>query len=307
MQARRFVRIAGVGLASAAVVVGLTGCGDDDAPPPPQRPVSATPGPASQPGAVPGGNKNQLVEKLHIEERVSCPIPDKPTDPKGGKCDPKAPSCDEHLYCLQLPQGFFCEPCAERDSIRHTFKDRDFVAGQNRDPFQSFLLPQIPTTGNTLVQIDPTKKCLRDDQMVATTYSYSELKLVGIVALGTQRKVLMIVGREGYIIKRGDCVGKEKAVVKDIGTSYITFQIDPDPTSASQRAAQEYSIQLNPKQLAVNVPSELPSAAPKTTITPVVPPRAVVPPRPGQTGSGAGPGSAAPPPVEAPPSAPKKS
>jgi hypothetical protein len=151
--------------------------------------------------------------------------------------------------------------------------------------------------------------------MVATSYSYADLKLVGIVALGTQRKVLMMGGPLGYIIKRGDCVGKEKAVVKDIGTSYITFQIDPDVSSVTQRAPQEYSVQLNPKQLTVNEPSELPAPAARTTIAPVVAPPAVLPPRPAPAGSAAAgsAGSAAPaapapvaPPVEAPPAAPKK-
>jgi hypothetical protein len=303
--------------AAAAALAALTvlgGCGDDDAPPPPPRGVSATPTPAATPGAA-GANKTLLAEKQHIEERVSCPIPDRPTDAKDGKCDPKAPSCDEHLYCLHLAQGYFCEPCPERDAIRHNFKQRDFVAEQNRDPFQSFLLPQIPTGKTQGVPIDPTKKCLRDDQMVATSYSYADLKLVGIVAIGTQRKVLMMGGPLGYIIKRGDCVGKEKAVVKDIGTSYITFQVDPDAASLTQRAPQEVSVQINPKQLTVGEqPSELP--APRTTIAPVVGPPAVLPPRsppPAGSGSAAPVSPSAPrsppveaPPVQAPPVAPKK-
>lgn len=314
-----------IAMVSAVLAIAAVGCGDDDAPAP-QKPVQPTPTAAATPGAA-GGSKNLLAEKQHIEDRVVCPIPDKPSD-AGAKCDPKAPSCAEHLYCLQLPQGYFCEPCPERDAIRHVFKERDFAAEQNRDPFQSFLLPQIPTGGKTpFVPIDPTKKCLRSDQMVASNYGYADLKLVGIVAAGTQRKVLMVVGREGYIIKRGDCVGKEKAVVKDIGTGYVTFQVDGDTASVVQRPPQEYSVALNPKQLTVAEPGDLPSTAPRTTITPVIPPPAVLPPRAqppgappsggsgaaapaagsGSAGAGATPGSAVAPPVESPPAPAKKS
>jgi hypothetical protein len=244
---------------------------------------------------------------------VTCPVPAQPSDAKDGKCDLKAPSCPEHQYCLQLAQGSYCEPCPERDGIRHAFKDRDFAVEQNRDPFQSFLLPSLSIgKRNDAVAIDPTKKC-REDQMVATSYSYAELKLVGIIAQGTLRKALMMGGPLGYIIKRGDCVGKEKAYVKDIGTGYITFMLDPDATLSSVRAPEEYSVQLNPKQLAVADP-ELPTPAPRTAITPVVQPPAVLPQRAPSGGAapagsgpaGAGSGSAPAVRLELPPPALKK-
>jgi len=264
----------------AALVIAASGCGDDEeAAPPASQP--ARPTAAATPGATAGGPnapRNLLPEKLHIEDRVACPIPEQPSDPRAGKCDPKAPSCPDHLYCLALAQGTYCEPCPERDGIRHAFKERDFDVEHNRDPFQSLILPIGPLPGAAPAL---TKKCPREEQLVATGYSYTDLKLVGIVAEGAQRKVLMMGGPLGYIIKRGDCVGKEKAVVKDIGLGYVTFQVDPD----------EYSVQLNPRQLMVNEP-ELPPAAPRTTITPVVPPPAVLPPRGpgggGVAGSGAG-------------------
>ena len=70
--------------------------------------------------------------------------------------------------------------------------------------------------------------------MVASSYGYADLKLVGIIAQGNLRKALMQGGPLGYIIKRGDCVGKEKAYVKDIGTGYITFVLDPDTGSTRE-------------------------------------------------------------------------
>jgi hypothetical protein len=275
-------------LAAALIPAMAAGCGDDEGQQQQANaPATPRPGAAANPNAP---KAPQLPEKMHVEDRVACPIPDRPSDPKN-KCDLKAPSCGDHLYCLPLAQGSFCEPCPERDAIRHVFKERDFAGEQNRDPFQSFLLPQLTIGKRTdVIAIDPTRKCPREDQMIATSYSYSDLKLVGIVAQGTQRKVLMMGGPLGYIIKRGDCVGKEKAFVKDIGTGYITFVLDAD--ASATRAPEEYSVQLNPKQLAINDP-ELPQAAPRTTITPVVAPPPMLPSR-----------GYAPPPTTVNPSAP---
>ena len=68
-----------------------------------------------------------------------------------------------------------------------SYRDSDFVESEhNRDPFRSLM-----------VELAKTAK-----------------------APVTQRKVLMMDrGNLGHIVRRGDCVGKEKAVVKDIGTA----------------------------------------------------------------------------------------
>ena len=261
-----------------AVALALAGCGDDGGGPAPSGvPAGRTPTPGGTVAA--GPPKTQLAVKQHIEDRVACPRPDQPSDPKGGKCDLKAPSCGEHLYCLQLAQGSFCEPCPERDGIRHAFRERDFDPDpqRNRDPFQQ----PTGSTGPKGPPGDVTPKCPHPDQMVASSYSYADLKLVGIVAQGTQRKVLMTMGKEGFIIKRGDCVGKEKAVVKDIGLGYVTFQGETD----------DYEVQLNPKQLLVNDPVLL--APRRPTIAPVPAPlEAAPPPVPPARGFGAGASSA---------------
>ena len=275
---------------AVAVALALAGCGDDGGVPAQSGVPAGRPPPTGS--VVPGLPKTRLPVKQHIEDRVACPHPDQPSDPKGGKCDLKAPSCGEHLYCLQLAQGSFCEPCPERDGIRHAFRERDFDPDpqRNRDPFQ-------PPTGSTGPKGPPggvTPKCPHEDQLVASSYSYTDLKLVGIVAQGTQRKVLMTMGKDGFIIKRGDCVGKEKAVVKDIGLGYVTFQGETD----------DVSVQLNPKQLLVNDP--LLSAPRRTTTAPV--PGAPIPAAPGmapaaspaRAAPGANPPAAAAPPAPAP-------
>ncbi len=264
----------------------LASCGGDEASPPPAAPAPGQPG---APGAKPGApdSKNKLQPRMHVEDRVGC-FPDKPTGPE---CKPDSPFCDPGLYCVPTAaqaNKFTCEACPEKDSIRHEFKDRDFVsdatADHGRDPFQSFVIiprdlfkPQEKTP-----EVGP---CTRADQMIATNYSYQELKLVGIVANGTQRKVLMMAGNKGEIIRRGDCVGKEKALVKDIGTGYITFLINSNPEDTGpKRPAEEHSIQLHPNGLDTQVTQpNLPPAPPAgATVAPptqvVPPPQVVVPP-----------------------------
>jgi hypothetical protein len=218
-------------------------CGDDPPPPPPP------PGAGGGAGAKAASNKdtkNKLATRPKIEMRV--------TD-------------------------------VEKANIRHTFRDRDFVADQNnRDPFQSFVLAQ-PGLGGTqdALKRDPTKRCLRADQFVASNYSYTDLRLVGIIAEKTQRRVLMMdSGNLGHIIKKGDCVGREKALVKDIGAGYITFQVEPDDMGTQARQVEEHSVQLYPNQIPLTSQPRLPDEATKSQ-TPVVAPGQQPQPQPTNT------------------------
>ena len=227
-----------------ALLFAIAACGgeEDGAPPPPPPPAVVVRREArGQTGA--GG----AARAAHARRRTRVlPIA---REGDGAACDKDAPSCDAGKFCLQVGNAWSCEPCPERDSVRHEFKDRDFVADQTRDPFQSYIIAQKG------LEEEPEKKeegpCKRQDQFVATNYSYLDLTLVGIVAQGTQRKVLMMDrGNLGHIVHRGDCVGKEKAVVKDIGPGFVTFVIaaDDDPKSPN-RAPTERSVQLHPKGL----------------------------------------------------------
>ena len=247
-----------------AAFVLFAACGDDT-PPPPPRGGEGGPAPGAPAPGAPKVSGNKLQPRMHAEDKVLCPVPDKPTGPD---CKPDTPTCDVGLYCLQdAPNKFTCEPCPERDSIRHDFKDRDFVsdgtADHGRDPFQSFVI--IPhdlfKTSEKPTEVGP---CTRADQFIAPNYSYQELRLVGIVAQGTQRKVLMMAGNKGQIIKRGDCVGKEKALVKDIGTGYVTFLINPngDNDTGPKQPPVEHSVQLHPNGLEMEVaqPDVVPNA-----------------------------------------------
>jgi hypothetical protein len=289
-----------------SLIVFAAACGGDDAPPPPP------PGAPGAPAAAAKESKDKLQPRFHVEEKVDCPTPDKPTGPV---CIAETPTCDPGLYCLpQLDKTFHCEPCAERDSIRHEFKDRDFVSDGTsdhaRDPFQSFVIvpPELTKKADKTIEPGP---CTRPDQFVAPNYSYQELRLVGIVQQGTQRKVLMMAGTKGQIIKRGDCVGKEKAVVKDIGTGYITFLINPEQSdNAPKRPSEEHSVQLYPNGPELQIEQQPgfqptptgtgPTIAPPTGAAPAVPPPpqnapVIAPPPPQRT---------PPPVVQPPPSGP---
>jgi Tfp pilus assembly protein PilP len=248
-----------------ALLFAISACGGEEegGPPPPPPPGGAAPAkPAAKPAA--GGG---LAPRMHVEERVYCPSPEKAT---GTACDKDAPSCEAGRFCLQVGNAWSCEPCPERDSVRHEFKDRDFVADQTRDPFQSYIIAQKG------LEEEPDKKeegpCKRQDQFVATNYSYLDLTLVGIVAQGTQRKVLMMDrGNLGHIVHRGDCVGKEKAVVKDIGPGFVTFVISSDDEKNPNAGPTERSVQLHPTGLQLT-PTDLQSGGNSTPSAPVVGP-----------------------------------
>lgn len=224
------------------LLVALTGaaCGEDEPPPPPPSggPAPARPGPPPK-GAPPKGKP--LQPRMKIEDRVPDPT--------------------------------------EKASLRHQFRDRDFAVEQNnRDPFQSFVLGgPLNKPGTGTAGPDITKNCKRTDQLVATNYSYMDLRLVGIVAERAQRKVLMMdKGNLGHIIKKGDCVGREKAVVTAIGAGFVTFQVVPE--GIGERPVEEHSVQLYPNQLPVtSQPTPEPDAS---TTAPVVAPGQIQPTAP---------------------------
>jgi Tfp pilus assembly protein PilP len=283
----------------AILLVMLVACGDEPAKTAPtatpakRPPVPGTPGAGS--GSAAFGKPFPPVR--HAEDRVNCPTPRSGSK----KCDPNATkpvvignanpaekkaddlTCVENEVCLNTSEGFLCGPCPERFAIRHDFKDRDFAPETNRDPFQSFVV-KVPGTGSGSageLPKDPTSRCVRNDQLRVTNYGYQDLKLVGIVSQGTQRKVLLMdPGNYGHIIKRGDCVGKEKAWVKDIGENFICFEMSSEQAAAN-RLPEGMCVELHNKQLTV---TQLPiEDRPSTGVTPVLPSTPVAPPRTGGT------------------------
>ena len=243
-----------------ALALVLAACGGEDEAPPPAKGPGGAPAPKAA-GGKGGKAAKPLAAKARIEDRVSCPAP---SDAK--KCDPKAPLCGANQYCIPAGKDFYCGACPERDAIRHAFKPRDFQGVDIRDPFQSFVIVQ-PGLGGSDSKVDTvaTPKCTRKDQFVATASNYQALKIIGIVSQGTQRKVLLTDGRIGHIVKKGDCVGKERAVVKDIGAGYITFAVE----AAGKTDPIEVSMQLYPAQVQLSAPDAIdPGAASGQIVAP---------------------------------------
>jgi hypothetical protein len=244
-----------VSRALALVVIAACGGSDSGSPPPPKAG-----GTAAQPGArAPGkpgakkDDKDKLQVRRHAEDNVPCPVNDgegKGSDGTtffygtGPDCKPEAPTCAPGLYCVearnkQNQAGNKCEPCRERDAIRHDFKDRDFLVEQSRDPFQSFVIVR-PELGKPS---EPTRMATGScTQLRATTYSYQDLRLVGLVSRGTVKTALMMNSRNvGEFIHRGECVGKEKALVSDIvldgETACVHFQVTAEQSEKASRIA----------------------------------------------------------------------
>jgi Tfp pilus assembly protein PilP len=201
----------------AVVAAGCGGGDDEEGPPPKARNDGDSPAP-NKPAAAPTG---VLKTYTHVEDVVT-------------------------------PE--------ERETIRHAFKERDFVvdpSGENRDPFQSYVVMQEGMQADKTT-VDPATELCAKKQLVATNYAIRDLKLAGIVARGTKRYALMQdTANYGHIVARGDCVGREKARVKDIGAGYITFEITPEiavTQGGVPRPAEERSVQLYPGELTVTTP-----------------------------------------------------
>ena len=210
---------------------------------------------------------------------------------------PPAPAATGKLNRMQRIEDLVSDH--EKNSIRHQFKERDFAAEQNRDPFQSFIInPQ--QIGPEAKKAEAGPRFCKDDKIQAQSYSVQELRLVGIVAQGIAHKALVMGGNVGYILKPGDCVGREKAVVKEINDDFLTLVGQPDPNDPN-RPQEQYEKTLHPKQIAMGTPEvgfssegarptnssvvappsgvRAPNAPPVNPPTPTQPKVIVIPPR----------------------------
>ncbi len=202
------------------ITLSLAACGDDPPPPPPPRPAATAAKPAAKPGGAAAKKGGTDTSTLRVYRKVEDVVTDK-----------------------------------ERPDIRHGFRERDFspdpTGTENRDPFRSFVITQ-PGVGVTEpgIAVEATDVCPIKKQ-IARGYGVRELRLIGIVSQGTTRYALFSDTRgEGRIVHRGDCLGKEKARVKEIGAGFVTLELSPEPVpNQPPRAPEERSIPLYPKEL----------------------------------------------------------
>lgn len=183
-------------------------------------------------------------------------------------------------------------PPDEVATIRHRFKERDFAPDltgeENRDPFQSFVIvqPGVGTTNNPGAPMPATDQCT-SKQQVATNYSLRDLRLAAIITRGLKRFALFQDTADlGHVVAKLDCLGKEKARVKEIGERTVTLELVPEQVpNQAPRAPEEKSIPLYPTELPVgdvnNSVEEQPASGAGTPQTNVpLPP----PPPPAQGG-----------------------
>jgi hypothetical protein len=127
-------------------------------------------------------------------------------------------------------------PPDEAPTIRRRLKDRDFMPDltgtENRNPFQSFTLPQMaagtqPTTGPGPAP-KPTDLCARN-KLKASSYAIKDLALIGIVRRGSQYFAMFRDPKKvGHVVERGNCLGREKALVTAIGDDLVTTERLPE-------------------------------------------------------------------------------
>lgn len=137
-------------------------------------------------------------------------------------------------------------PPDEAGSIRAPFEPRDFAAdmtgNDNRDPFRSYVVRQtinssesgggvtVATTevctARNMVAPDPKSK----DPRARKSYSMRDLRLAGIVMRGTRGfAIFRDPSGYGHLVRKGDCVGKEKARVTTIGAHIVKVEVIPEP------------------------------------------------------------------------------
>ncbi len=156
----------------------------------------------------------------------------------------------------------------EARAIRHHFVARDFnpdpTGNETRDPFRSYVVAQSARGAAAEqggVTVATTEVCteknmvapnpLAKDPRARQSYSLRDLRLAGIVLKGTRHYALFRdSGGFGHAVKRGDCLGKEKARVVKIGTGFVRLEVIPDPLpNQPAREPQKREIQLHPEEL----------------------------------------------------------
>jgi Tfp pilus assembly protein PilP len=144
------------------------------------------------------------------------------------------PKVDDALYRVQFTADMFAP---------------DPTGDKNRDPFRSYLVDDVnaaATAGKPSLAVD---EC--DKRMVADQYGLRDLNLVGIVKKGTTAYALFIDSQGlGHIGRRGDCISKDKARLKEIGQSSIVVEVRGDaPPGQPAPEPREEEWKLHPEQL----------------------------------------------------------
>ncbi|MCP4446155.1 MAG: hypothetical protein GY811_12535 [Myxococcales bacterium] len=155
----------------------------------------------------------------------------------------------------KIGKGGFSYPKIDPE-IRRKLSEIDFVVDpsgeKNRDPFRSWILK--PTIDNGEGPIMIVDVCTEGRvRWGAESYSVRDLALVGLVKRG--RSYAQFTDRseiDSWIVRKGDCIGQEKAIIEEIGVGYVRLSITPPaPPGAPAPPAQKQDISLHPNEIAI--------------------------------------------------------
>lgn len=219
--------ISWLGLAALGVMLGAGGCGDDDG--------GSAPPPAT----------------------TSSPVrKDTDDNRRRGQQPQAAPATDLSFY--RKIEAYAADD-EEAKRLRHTFKPGDFepdiTGDENRNPFRSYVIRQPGLGQQDQVQEGSGRQSefCTSKNLVAPNYSLRDLRLVGIVLRGTKSYALFRdTSSYGHIVRKGDCLGQEKARVAAIRTGFVSLEVIPEVApNQPPRPPQERAIQLYPDELTV--------------------------------------------------------
>lgn len=138
--------------------------------------------------------------------------------------------------------------------LRRKLGEIDFVpdgSGEtNRDPFRSWVLR--PVVGGSEDQVEIVDICTEGKvRWGAESYSVRDLALIGLVKRGrSYAQFTDRSERDSWIVRKGDCIGQEKAIIEEIGVGYVRLSITPPaPPGAPAPPAQKQDIPLHSNEL----------------------------------------------------------
>jgi len=142
------------------------------------------------------------------------------------------------------------------DDFRRKLGESDFrpdsSGDENRDPFRSYVVRQgsVGRGTGSAITLQPTDVCTAKNSR-APGFSLRDLRLIGIVLRGTRSYAQFRDGAGfGWIVRRGDCLGKEKAIVQAVGVGSVTLEVVPDaPPNQEPPPPERKDIPLYPEEL----------------------------------------------------------
>ncbi|MBL4635612.1 MAG: hypothetical protein JKY56_17260 [Kofleriaceae bacterium] len=139
--------------------------------------------------------------------------------------------------------------------LRHNLQEGDFVPDvtgkTNRDPFRSWALTISDDVVTEVIEVvDVCQEKGNGVEWEARNYSIRDLELIGIVRRG--RSFAQFTdkgGTDSWIVRKGDCLGQEKAIIEEITVKVIRLVITP-PTPPGRPAppSQYQNISLYPEE-----------------------------------------------------------